>query len=166
MSQYNEEEEYPGVVKHGSFKYDDGTLYIGDWNERGQKHGLGHMKLPDRTRYDGTFHNGLCSGLGIMTFSDGAKYEGELLQGWFHGHGVFWRADGMKFEGEFRGGRIWGHGLVTYADGTHGFPKNEGFFQDCKMVKRKKCLDVVAKAQKVSLMARMNFGQSEASVAT
>lgn len=40
-----------GVVKTGGFRYDDGTRYIGDWNQKGQKHGMGHMLLADGTRY-------------------------------------------------------------------------------------------------------------------
>ncbi|CAG4987937.1 unnamed protein product [Parnassius apollo] len=144
----------PGVVKSGAYKYEDGTRYIGEWNTKGQKHGMGHLLLPDGTRYDGCLAGGMCSGLGVMAFPDGAKYEGEFMQGWFHGHGVFWRADGMKFEGEFRGGRVWGLGLVTYSDGSNGFPKNEGFFQDCRMVRRKRCPEVVQRAQKIAYMAR------------
>lgn len=54
--------------------YEDGTKYIGDWNDRGQKHGLGHVQLKDSTRYEGGFSNGLCSGLGILQYSDGARY--------------------------------------------------------------------------------------------
>ena len=34
-----------GVVKTGGFRYDDGTRYIGDWNQKGQKHGMGHLLL-------------------------------------------------------------------------------------------------------------------------
>jgi hypothetical protein len=64
-----------GVVKTGAYHYEDGTRYVGDWNQRGQKHGMGHLSLPDGTRYDGAFQNGLCAGLGVMCFSDGAKYE-------------------------------------------------------------------------------------------
>lgn len=45
-------------------------------------------------------------------------------------------------------------GLITYADGSHGFPRNEGFFQDCKLVRRRHCPDIVQKAQKISMMAR------------
>lgn len=62
-----------GVVKYGSFKYDDGTQYIGDWNDKGQKHGMGHMLLPDGTRYDGGFDSGLFNGLGVIAFPDGAR---------------------------------------------------------------------------------------------
>lgn len=81
-------------MKTGGYRYEDGTRYIGDWNQKGQKHGMGHLLLPDGTRYgerrkklliqrnaeilkksltDGSFNNGLCSGLGIMNFPDGSK---------------------------------------------------------------------------------------------
>jgi hypothetical protein len=40
-----------GVVKTGGYRYEDGTRYIGDWNQKGQKHGMGHLLLPDGTRY-------------------------------------------------------------------------------------------------------------------
>jgi hypothetical protein len=40
-----------GVAKTGGFRYDDSTRYIGDWNQKGQKHGMGHLLLPDGTRY-------------------------------------------------------------------------------------------------------------------
>lgn len=63
-----------GVVKCGGHRYEDGTRYIGDWNHKGQKHGLGHLLLSNGTRYDGSFSNGMCSGLGVMAFADGAKY--------------------------------------------------------------------------------------------
>ena len=64
-----------GVIKCGGYRYEDGTKYIGDWNHKGQKHGMGHLQLQDGTRYDGQFHNGLLSGLGVLRFRDGAKYE-------------------------------------------------------------------------------------------
>lgn len=34
-----------GVAKRGGYRYEDGTRYIGDWNSRGQKHGMGHLIL-------------------------------------------------------------------------------------------------------------------------
>lgn len=64
-----------GVIKCGLYRYDDSTRYVGDWNQKGQKHGMGHLLLPDGTRYDGAFSNGVCSGLGVMVFPDGAKYN-------------------------------------------------------------------------------------------
>lgn len=159
MDDYQEQQDVVGnqivgAVKVGGWCYEDRSRYIGEWNQRGLRHGLGHLQLPDGTRYDGNFSNGLYTGLGCLWFSDGSKYEGEFHQGWFHGFGIFWRSDGMKFEGEFRGGRIYGLGLVTFHDFTHGFPRNEGYFQDCRLIRRRRCPDVVQKAQKTALMAR------------
>lgn len=62
-----------GVAKTGAYKYEDGTRYVGEWSSKGQKHGMGHLVLPDGTRYDGAMVSGLCSGLGVMAFPDGAK---------------------------------------------------------------------------------------------
>ncbi|XP_025204302.1 MORN repeat-containing protein 4 homolog [Melanaphis sacchari] len=148
------------VTKFGAYVYEDGSKYIGDWNDRGRKHGLGHVQLKDNTRYEGGFSNGLCSGLGVLQYPDGARYEGEFMEGWFHGHGMFWRADGMKYEGQFRGGRIWGLGLITFKDGSHGLPRHEGFFKDCKFVQKKKCPRVVVDAQRAALMARIQTEQT------
>lgn len=50
-------------------------------------------------------------------------------------------------------------GLVTFNDGSNGFPRNEGYFQDCKMVRRKRCPEVVQRAQKVAYMARAQCQQ-------
>lgn len=43
------------IMKTGGFRYDDGTRYIGDWNQKGQKHGMGHLLMPDGTRYGSAF---------------------------------------------------------------------------------------------------------------
>ncbi len=50
-------------------------------------------------------------------------------------------------------------GLVTYPDNSHGFPRSEGFFQDCRMVRRKSCPEVVQRAQRVALLARRQKDQ-------
>ena len=46
---------------------------MGDWNETGQRHGHGQMKLADGAVYQGGFTNGFFNGLGVILFSDGAK---------------------------------------------------------------------------------------------
>ena len=37
--------------------------------------------------------------------------------------------------------------MVTFADGTHGLPRNEGFFDGNKLMKREKCSGIVSKAK-------------------
>ncbi|XP_014271800.1 MORN repeat-containing protein 4 homolog isoform X2 [Halyomorpha halys] len=141
----------------GGYRYEEGSRYWGEWNSKGQRHGTGALRLPDKSLLQSAFCEDLATGHGVLTFPDGAKYEGEILNGWFHGHGVFWRADGMKYEGEFKGGRVWGLGLVTFPDGNHGFPRHEGYFQDCKLMRGQRCPEVVQRAQKAAFMARIRI---------
>lgn len=68
-----------GAVKVGGWRYEDSTRYIGEWNQRGQKHGLGHLQFADGTRYDGQFVEGMSHGLGCLWFADGAKYVCDRL---------------------------------------------------------------------------------------
>ena len=35
---------------------------------------------------------------------------------------------------------------MTFADGSHGLPRNEGYFEGSKMIKREKCSGVIQKA--------------------
>ncbi|CAF4296875.1 unnamed protein product [Rotaria sp. Silwood2] len=37
-------------------------------------------------------------------------------------------------------------GLLTFTDGSHGLPRNEGHFENNKLVRRKKCTDIIRKA--------------------
>uniref|UniRef100_A0A663MBR1 MORN repeat-containing protein 4 n=1 Tax=Athene cunicularia TaxID=194338 RepID=A0A663MBR1_ATHCN len=81
------------------------------------------------------------------------RYEGEFVQGKFNGVGVFTRCDNMTFEGEFKGGRVYGFGLLTFPDGSHGVPRNEGFFENNKLLRREKCPAVIQRAQGASKSA-------------
>ncbi|XP_060082518.1 MORN repeat-containing protein 4-like [Ylistrum balloti] len=137
-----------------AYKYPDGSEYNGEWSEDGQRQGYGHMKFPDGAQYYGMFVNGLCEGLGVMVFSDNSRYEGEFQQGKFSGMGAFLRCDGMKFEGEFQEGKIRGQGIVTFPDGTHGLPRNEGYFDGNKMLRREKCMAAIQKAKQIADSAK------------
>ncbi|CAF1064768.1 unnamed protein product [Rotaria sordida] len=130
----------------GTFRYPDGSEYTGEWNEDGQRHGLGQLTFSDQAKYRGRFENGLFSGLGSISYPDGSKYDGEFSQGRYHGLGVFTRCDGMKYEGQLHEGKIFGLGLLTFADGSHGLPRNEGHFENNKLVRREKCPDTIRKA--------------------
>jgi len=136
--------------KTGSVKFENGALYIGDFDADGVKTGLGHMEIPSGSTYDGTFNKGLPNGVGVMRFPDSSRYEGEFMQGWFHGHGVYSTIDGMKHEGEFRGGKIWGNGLMTYSDGSSS---SEGYFQETKF-REEPCKENILKSRKVAILAR------------
>lgn len=59
--------------RQGEYKYQDGSLYNGQWNEHGHRHGYGHLAFPDGNNYWGFFDNGLYGGLGVMVFQDGSR---------------------------------------------------------------------------------------------
>ncbi|CAI5775205.1 MORN repeat containing 4 [Podarcis lilfordi] len=140
------------TLTKGSFTYSSGEEYCGEWKE-GRRHGVGQLTFADGSIYLGHFENGLFNGCGVLTFADGSRYEGEFVQGKFNGVGVFTRYDNMTFEGEFKGGRVDGFGLLTFPDGSHGIPRNEGFFENNKLLRREKCQAVVQRAQSASKLA-------------
>ncbi|XP_064451190.1 MORN repeat-containing protein 4 isoform X1 [Mirounga angustirostris] len=141
------------TLTKGSFTYSSGEEYRGEWKE-GRRHGFGQLMFADGGIYLGHFENGLFNGFGVLTFSDGSRYEGEFAQGKFNGVGVFIRHDNMTFEGEFKNGRVDGFGLLTFPDGSHGIPRNEGLFENNKLLRREKCSAVVQRAQSASKSAR------------
>lgn len=140
--------------RESEYRYPDGSVYKGEWNEHGHRHGYGHLSFPDGSSYWGHFDNGQFGGLGVMTLQDGSRYEGEFRQGKFQGLGMFHRADRMTFEGEFKDGKIHGLGLVTFPDGTHGLPRNEGYFEANHLVRREKCPMLVHRAREAAKRAR------------
>ena len=125
--------------------------YKGEWNGEGQRNGTGVLRLNDGTIYMGTFENGLFHGIGVIQFADGSRYEGEFHQGKFNGLGSFTRCDRMKYDGEFKDGRVCGRGMLTFA---HGTPRNEGFFEDNRLIRREKCNAILNKVIEVTLRAR------------
>jgi hypothetical protein len=52
----------------------------------------------------------------------------------------------MKYEGQFQDGKVYGLGLLTFTDGSHGLPRNEGYFEDNKLIRHEKCTGVIQKA--------------------
>ncbi|XP_039727529.1 MORN repeat-containing protein 4 isoform X1 [Pteropus medius] len=139
-------------VERGIIKELENTIV--NPTSRSRRHGFGQLMFADGGTYLGHFENGLFNGFGVLTFSDGSRYEGEFAQGKFNGVGVFIRHDNMTFEGEFKNGRVDGFGLLTFPDGSHGIPRNEGLFENNKLLRREKCSAVVQRAQSASKSAR------------
>lgn len=138
-------------AKCGFYTHNDGSRYIGDFDDNGVKCGMGHLEIPNGTTYEGHFNKGLPNGVGVMHFPDRSRYEGEFMQGWFHGHGIYQSGDGTKFEGEFRGGRLWGKGLLSYKDESQG---TEGYFQDVRFSRECCANEDIKKARKIATIAR------------
>ena len=53
-------------------KYEDGSLYLGEWNEEDKRHGRGIEIFPDESRYSGQWRNDKPNGLGSLKKKDGS----------------------------------------------------------------------------------------------
>ncbi|XP_065646882.1 MORN repeat-containing protein 4 isoform X2 [Hydra vulgaris] len=127
-----------GSRNRETYTYPEGDTYEGEWSEEGKKHGAGILKFSDGTTYEGRFTHGLFSGCGVLNFADGAVYKGEFSQGVFNGFGVYVRSDQLKYEGAFKNGRPDGPGIITFPDGKHGNPRQEGFWEGTKLIRRER----------------------------
>ena len=65
---------------HGTYEYDDGSKYIGEWKD-GKRHGQGTWTQPGRGEYVGPWKNGSENGQGTFTYTDGGQYVGEFKDG-------------------------------------------------------------------------------------
>ena len=57
------------------YTYDNGSRYIGDFDENGIKNGKGHIEASNGATYEGQFQKGLPNSLGVMRFPDSSRYE-------------------------------------------------------------------------------------------
>ncbi|KAL3911335.1 MAG: hypothetical protein SGILL_007319, partial [Bacillariaceae sp.] len=97
------------------------TVYIGDYNDRGQRHGAhGELLWDNGDRYVGSFVNGKRTGSGTLFFRDGeffdtiieteeshagSVYTGDWLEDKMHGRGQRTFADGCVYVGSYRHGQ-------------------------------------------------------------
>ena len=79
---YPDGSEYSGKIKQNKIvlkiKQESFNNYNiknneGEWNEDGQRHGLGQLIFNDQAKYRGRFENGLFAGLGSILYPDGSK---------------------------------------------------------------------------------------------
>ena len=88
--------------------------YVGDRNERDERHGHGVANLPNGDTYDGEYKKGLRHGRGEYKFQCGAIYKGEYQNNKKHGQGSFHYPDGSWYEGEWFEDMKQGHGTYVY----------------------------------------------------
>ncbi|XP_063721562.1 MORN repeat-containing protein 4 homolog [Symsagittifera roscoffensis] len=143
-------------TSYGKYHYDDGSIYIGQFDSRGIRHGLGKLDFGDskRSLYEGEFKNGFSDGLGNLK-TPYFVLQGQFKEGKLDGLGRSVRCDGLRYEGEFRNGEMKGLGILTFPDGTHGTPTCEGLFDGLRVVSRKNARDVVMEAVQVANAASM-----------
>jgi len=65
-----------GMSQRRQQKYSDGSVYDGEWNGDGEKHGHGSLTYSNNTQCTGQFQHGLLSGRGVMIIPDTSdKYD-------------------------------------------------------------------------------------------
>ena len=96
----------------------DGSRYEGEF-ENGVPNGQGAYTSPDGEKLVGEFKDGkIWNGQGTETYSLGGvstkdKYEGEFKNGKHHGQGKYTNYYGIVYEGGFKNGMLFGHGIET-----------------------------------------------------
>ncbi|XP_055897562.1 radial spoke head 1 homolog [Biomphalaria glabrata] len=95
--------------------------YIGDRNEKNERHGKGRALLPNRDVYDGNYMFGKRDGQGVYKFKNklakNARYIGNYVQGKKQGFGKFIYPDGSRYEGNWVDDLKEGQGKYFYVNG-------------------------------------------------
>lgn len=117
------------------------SIYKGNWNYDGQKHGFGIYVDEQGNKYigfwekdyfngrgrlidnrgncfDGMWKKGKANGAGILTLANGYKYDGQWVDDRQQGKGIEHYSDNDKYEGEFQSGFKNGDGVYTWSDGS------------------------------------------------
>lgn len=85
---------------------------------RGPKEGFGSVVYPNRSKFEGHFHNYMRHGYGTLTLSDGTKYMSEWRNDERHGEGKELCPDGTTFTGSYIKGMRHGSGVMTWPEGS------------------------------------------------
>lgn len=132
-------------------------------------------------RYEGEFMQGKFNGVGVFTRCDNMTFEGEFKGGRVYGFGECQAARCKRSPAPHSPVQpsisrsvppalapapmgaapcpftpspfLPSPGLLTFPDGSHGVPRNEGFFENNKLLRREKCTAIIQKAQGASKSA-------------
>jgi hypothetical protein len=66
----------PDPLPMNPIELEDGSIYIGEWNEEGERHGRGVQFWPNGSKYEGYWQHNAANGRGRLVHSDGDVYEG------------------------------------------------------------------------------------------
>ncbi len=117
-----------------TLKLENGATYIGQVNDKNQKHGHGKLIWPGKLEYTGQFQDGHIHGFGKMKHTNGTQYEGEYKYDKYDGRGVLKYPNWQYYKGEFKNGLRHGHGVFYNSDGTarhRGRYKNDKLTHCC-----------------------------------
>lgn len=122
-----EKPEDDAIVRMKSpLRLEDGSIYSGEWDREGKRHGQGTMLTSNGQKLTGYFKENLLNGQGRHIDPSGIVYEGTFKDGNYNGNGNYIRKDGAKFQGEFKEGNFNGCGKEEWPDGV----KYEGEYKN------------------------------------
>ncbi|CAG9327771.1 unnamed protein product [Blepharisma stoltei] len=107
------------VISFPAYVLDDGTIYEGEWNNDGEKHGKGTEIEPDGSKFVGYFKNNKRYGDGRLITAEGDIYQGQFKRGKLNGNGIARHPDGSKYEGNFKNGLPHGKGREEFEEGNY-----------------------------------------------
>lgn len=91
---------------YGTKNYPSGTVYTGNFNAAGLRHGQGVYTWPSGDRYEGNWINDKATGNGTYYSREGWKYVGQFVDLKFHGEGVYYFANGKSRKGKWENGQL------------------------------------------------------------
>ena len=93
--------------------YDNG-YYIGEFNDKEERHGTGTYYWNSGNVYEGQWENNSRSGQGKLTYSNGNIYEGNWKESVRDGQGTFTWTSGAKYTGSWKNDERTGYGEMIY----------------------------------------------------
>jgi len=61
------------VMSSSTQNYSDGSVYVGEWNAEGLKHGHGRLTYSSKTVFTGQFDRGFHAGSGVLVIPDASN---------------------------------------------------------------------------------------------
>lgn len=93
-----------------------GGVYIGQWNDRGERHGYGKFHHPNGDISEGDWQNDERTGRARHFWKNGEVYIGSRNKGKREGYGSHWLPNGSTYHGQWQDDLKHGIGYMQYSD--------------------------------------------------
>ena len=93
-------------------------LYIGSWDYKDRRNGMGRQVFTDKSIFEGEWKDDKQEGWGRLVKADGGVYEGQWKDNFRHGFGTESYADGSTYSGQFTQGICEGFGTFSFGCST------------------------------------------------
>jgi hypothetical protein len=98
----------------GPITYGDGSMYEGESNESGMRHGKGRLTFANGDVYQGEFAHDQMHGQGRYMYSNRSIYDGNFVEGQSHGNGSYEWPGGTRYVGPWSNGQPHGQNGTLY----------------------------------------------------